>query len=93
MYRNSVTKLVLHSKDFHTNKLKEEEKCKFFLADFLSISANYGAFDTNIGVLKLDMYRNSVTTLVLHSKGISHKLAKKRRKMQVTFSRFLVYIC
>ena len=42
MYRNSVTKLVLHSKDFHTNKLKEEEKCKFFLADFVSISANYG---------------------------------------------------
>ena len=42
MYRNSVTKLVLHSKDFHTNKLKEEEKCKCFLADFLSISANYG---------------------------------------------------
>ena len=42
MYRNPFTTLVLLSKDFHTNLLKKEEKCKFFLADFMSISANYG---------------------------------------------------
>ena len=36
--------------DFHTNYVKNEEKCKFLKGDFRSFAAIYGTFHSNIGV-------------------------------------------
>ena len=80
MYRNSVTTLVLHSKEFQHKLAKKRRKMQvFLLADFRSISDNY------VVLVQILVFKILYVSYFGHNIGItferfSQKLAKKKKK-------------